>query len=42
MSDRKTPITPVMLEVIQRYLKAGDFTNIEPKEETNDTEDNNN
>jgi len=33
------PLTPAMLEVIQRYLKAGDFSNIKPKEETNERED---
>jgi hypothetical protein len=40
MTKPKSPITPAMIEVIQRYLKAGDFTNIEKEEETNDTEDN--
>jgi hypothetical protein len=40
MTRRESPITPAMLEVIQRYLKAGDFTNLPTEEEDNDKEDN--
>lgn len=29
MTKPKTPITPAMLEVTRRYLKAGEFSNIE-------------
>ena len=29
MTRRESPITPAMLEVTRRYLKAGEFTNIE-------------
>ena len=36
MTEQESPIIPAMLEVIQRYLKAGDFTNTEKEEETND------
>jgi len=41
MINPEQQITPAMLEVIQRYLKAGDFTNLE-KRETDEREDNNN
>jgi len=36
MTNPELPLTPAMLEVIQRYLKAGDFTNLPTEEENND------
>jgi hypothetical protein len=36
MPDQERSDSEVMLEVVQRYLKAGDFTNIEKGEEVND------
>jgi hypothetical protein len=36
MTNPELPITPAMLEVIQRYLKTGDFSNLPTKEEDND------
>jgi len=38
MSEQESPITRAMIEVTRRYLKAGEFINIE-KENNNDEDE---
>jgi hypothetical protein len=38
MTRRESPITPAMLEVTRRYLKAGEFTNIEKDQQVKNLE----
>ena len=37
MSESESPITRAMVEVTRRYLKAGEFTNIEKEEDNDET-----
>lgn len=38
MPESERPISEVMLEIIQRYLKAGDFTNTEQDKQNDQTD----